>query len=65
MAIVPDDPEEVVIQMRRSDFLTSKIVLRLPDDDLADMQGVQEEAEFLINDEYPADVADEIMDSLK
>ena len=36
MALVPDDPIEVTIQMARADFITQKVIRHIPDDVLGD-----------------------------
>jgi hypothetical protein len=36
MAVVPDIPHEVDIQIQRSEFLAEKVVMRIPDDSLGE-----------------------------
>lgn len=36
MAIVPDEPEEIRIQLARQEFLTEKAILKIPDEVLGD-----------------------------
>jgi hypothetical protein len=34
MALVPDEPQEIRIQLARQEFLTEKAILKIPDDSL-------------------------------
>lgn len=51
MALVPDEPEEVAIQKSRSDFLAEKVVMRIPDEELATIEPqTSEKIMFSVND---------------
>ena len=51
MALVPDEPEEVAIQKSRSDFLAEKVVMRIPDEELATIESqLSEKIQFSVNE---------------
>ena len=50
MAVIPDVPEEIDIQLDRTDFITRKLIDKVADDDDEDVEGTQAELEIK---EYP------------
>lgn len=52
MAIIPDVPEDVEIQMARSEFLSKKIIDMVPDDEGREIESENRE-DILIHDSYP------------
>eukprot|EP01039_Chlorochromonas_danica_P004477 gene4477-4905_t len=43
MAVIPDVPEEIDIQLERRDFIVSKLIDKVEDEDDSDIMGVEEE----------------------
>jgi hypothetical protein len=57
MAVIPDVPEEIGIQLARTEFITSKLVDKVADDDNSDVPpGTDAAIEF---QSYPVDVGGE------
>jgi hypothetical protein len=50
MGIIPDVPEEIEIQLARTEFITSKIIDKVADDDTSDINGTDGPIEFQV---YP------------
>jgi hypothetical protein len=56
MAIIPDVPEEIGIQLERMAFIRSKLIDKVGDDDNTDVPTPDEAVNF---QEYPLDVGGE------
>ncbi len=52
MALVPDLPEEINIQLARTEFIVSKVINKVADDNTTDITGVDGPIEFQT---YPLD----------
>ncbi len=52
MTAVPDIPEEIDIQLARTDFIVSKIINKVGDDNTSDITGIDGPIEFQT---YPLD----------
>ncbi len=52
MALVPDMPEEIGIQLARTEFIVSKVINKVADDNTTDITGVDGPIEFQT---YPLD----------
>lgn len=46
MAIIPDVPEEIEIQLQRTEFITKKLIDRVSDDNDEDVVGTDDEVPF-------------------
>jgi hypothetical protein len=51
MAVIPDIPEEIVIQQERTEFIVDKLIDKISDDDEADIVG--EDSEKIDFQQYP------------
>ncbi len=58
MELIPDIPEEIDIQLARTEFITSKLIDKVADDDTSDIQGTDAPIEF---SSYPLDVGGEYL----
>ncbi len=58
MALIPDVPEEIDIQLSRTEFITSKLIDKVADDDTTDIHGADSPIEF---QSYPLDVGGEYL----
>ncbi len=58
MAVIPDIPEEIDIQLSRTEFITSKLIDKIADDDTTDIRGTDAPIEF---QSYPLDVGGEYL----
>ncbi len=52
MAAIPDIPEEIEIQLARTDFIVSKVIDKVADDNTSDISGIDGPIEFQT---YPLD----------